>query len=444
MIRIDYIQRNLKRLVGWEQDIDPTKQIKEVATRSESHLYFQQAHPLLTLDNVRSILPDQSNITFPTYYATVKYHKGNIVTKDNVNYICRQTSIGNDPDVTDYNEDYNEDYGNAYWAVYDQLSEELDKSIDAGIATVVNRFLNDKSERKESKQLLEHKTLFDGAGRLQNRVVQSHSLVGYEIQLIRGIGITAQIHKIGLQMTGGVTGAVTMYLFHSSKNTPVATYTLRVMQSGVYQWFDRDTYLRYLGEGNNAVGGTWYLCYAEDDLPEGMEAVNISKDFSREPCQSCNKGSVETWRAMTRYLRVSPFRVAVDSGFGNNPTLPDLSALIYTPTTCYGINLELSIGCDLSDFIVAQRQLFAPVLQKQVAYDMLLRIAFNPDVNVNRNQLNVSRQDFLFELDGNTYTRSAGLRGELNKAYDAIEIDTTGMDSACLACGRRGVKYGVA
>ena len=430
-------------MVGWEQSVTDEYSIPTALTESESGLYFQQAHPLLTIDNVKATLPrfDVSNIA--DFDLTKSYHVGDKVVYNGSVYINRLDCVGISPDYSDFNPDYNDDYGSVFWEEYDQLSEFLKGATNAGIAKVANEFMAHKSVEGSSKSLFDHKCFFDGAGRIKNRVVNTHSLVGYEIQPMRGMGVTTQIHKIGLQMTGA-NGVVRLYLFHSSQEEPVKTFDLRILKNGGYSWFPvSEVYLPYMGE--NTVGGAWFLCYEQDALPEDMEAVNISKDWSREPCSNCNVGSVEDWRVMNRYIKVSPFRVQVDSTFTKHPTMFDVAEIDYTPGTCYGLNCEISIGCDLTDFIIAQRGLFASVLQKQVCYDLLKRMAYNPEVNVNRNQSNVARQqDIIFELDGNTYTRSGGIRGDLKKAYDAIDIDTQNLDSACLACKRKGVRYRMA
>ena len=57
MIRIKDIQEELKGLVGWEQSVDDRKEIDVDLTDSESGLYFQGAHPLLTLANIEAIMP---------------------------------------------------------------------------------------------------------------------------------------------------------------------------------------------------------------------------------------------------------------------------------------------------------------------------------------------------------------------------------------------------
>lgn len=103
------------------------------------------------------------------------------------------------------------------------------------------------------------------------------------------------------------------------------------------------------------------------------------------------------------------------------------------------MNLQFSIGCDLTDTIVEQRGIFADVIQKQVASDMLRTIALNPNVRVNRNQANVGRDNILYELDGNGMGVK-GLNGDLERAYKALSIDTKGLDKVCLGCHTGGVR----
>ena len=183
------------------------------------------------------------------------------------------------------------------------------------------------------------------------------------------------------------------------------------------------------------------LLYNQDELPEGLEAINVSKDWSRDPCGTCNIGSLETWREITKYIQISPFCTPAPSTFAEYPEILDIAVLNYTNTSNYGINVEISVGCDLTDFIISQRSMFANCLQMQVAYNLLRTMAMNPDVRVNRNQSNVSRMDILYELDGNTQGRKSGLGWELEKAYRALSLDTAGIDRICLPCNNHGVRY---
>ena len=60
MIRISAIQEALLHLVGWEQSFDPQQQIDAGLTETESGLTFQQAHPMVTLENILACLENES------------------------------------------------------------------------------------------------------------------------------------------------------------------------------------------------------------------------------------------------------------------------------------------------------------------------------------------------------------------------------------------------
>lgn len=378
MIRITDIQEALLHLVGWEQSYDETAQISETLTQSESGLTFQQAHPMVTLENIRAIKPEEADIDA---------------------YLTRLTN-------------------NA-------------------IAKMVQTFLTTKSLQRESKNLLERRSLFDGAGRLSNTIENGQKIVGMEIVPAYSMGVTIKLERIGLQMKGA-TGSVTLYIFHSSQVEPQHTITFEVQKGdGSMEWQNlTNVYLPYMGET-----GAWYVCYNQADLPEGMEAVNVTKDWSREPCGTCNRGSLEQWRELTKYLMVSPFKVSALETFAEYPELWDIADNVYTNTHNYGMNMVLSVGCDLTDFIIKQRDVFATCLQRQLAVDVLRTMAMNPDVRVNRNQHNASREDLLYEVDGNPQGRATGLGKDLADAYKALDLDTRGLDRICMMCKPNGIKY---
>ena len=315
-----------------------------------------------------------------------------------------------------------------------------------GINTAVQQFIQEKQLREETKNLLERRTFFDGAARLAATIDPTGKIVGFEIVPVRAMGVTTKIERIGLQMVGA-TGKVKLYLFHSSQVAPMRTIEVEFTNTnGGFQWFTpaEPIYLPYIasgdGDGNDA-GGAWFLCYNQNELPAGMQALNVSKDWSSEPCQTCLGGSIESWRQMTKYLQVSPFGIHAPADFAQSPEMFDIGRIGYTNTMNYGMNVEISVGCDLTDFIISQRQIFASVIQKQVAANVLRTIAMNPDVRVNRNQVNVTRDEILYELDGAPTGRVSGLVYELSQAYKALSLDTRGLDRVCLQCNNHGVKY---
>lgn len=435
MIRLQDIQNALLHVVGWQQDYNPQNQIDDALTQSESGLTFQGAHPLCTLANVRAIMPDDYLYQYPNWANNVGYAAGAKVKHTGKVWIAKNANAGSEPAD-----------GNSDWAEYNMVSDYVRQLTVNGINTAIQNFIQVKQLQQETRSLLERRTFFDGAARLAATIDPSGKIVGFEIVPVRAMGVTTKIERIGLQMVGA-TGTVRLYLFHSSQVAPMRVIDLTFTNTnGGFQWFTpaEPIYLPYIpgGDGNgNDAGGAWFLCYNQNELPAGMRALNVSKDWSVEPCQTCLGGSIESWRQMTKYLQVSPFGIHAPLDFAEYPEMFDIGQIGYTNTMNYGMNVEISVGCDISDFIISQRAIFATVIQKQVAANVLRTIAMNPDVRVNRNQVNVTRDELLYELDGAPTGRASGLGYELKQAYRALELDTRGLDRICLQCNNHGVKY---
>ena len=435
MIRLQDIQTALLPVVGWQQDYNPQNQIDDALTQSESGLTFQGAHPLCTLANVRAIMPDDYLYKYPDWENTTPYAVGAKVKHGGKVWVAVNANTGSEPNAN-----------NSNWAAYNMVSDFVRNLTVNGINTAVQTFIQEKQLQQETRNLLERRTFFDGAARMAATIDPTGKIVGFEIVPVRAMGVTTKIERIGLQMIGA-TGTVKLYLFHSSQVAPMREIELTFTNThGGFQWFtpSEPIYLPYIpgvdGDGNDA-GGAWFLCYNQNELPVGMRALNVSKDWSVEPCQTCLGGSIDSWRQMTKYLQVSPFGIHAPADFAEYPEMFDIGLIGYTNTMNYGLNLEISVGCDLTDFIISQRQIFATVIQKQVAANVLRTIAMNPDVRVNRNQVNVTRDELLYELDGNPTGRATGLGYELKQAYKALSIDTRGLDRICLQCNNHGVKY---
>ena len=449
MVRLQDIQKALAHVVGWQQSYNPVTTIDSSLTESESGLTYQGAHPLCTLENVRSIMPDDYMYQYPEWNMILTYKVGTKVRHNGHVWIANQENTNVEPTPNDFNQDFNNDFGQeaaGAWVIYNILSDFLHTLTIQGINTVVQMFIQEKQLQQETRNLLERRTFFDGAARLAATIDPSGKIVGFEIVPVRSMGVTTKIERIGLQMVGA-TGKVKLYLFHSSQVAPMRTIELNFTNTkGGFQWFTpaEPIFLPYIpgrdGDGNDS-GGAWFLCYNQNDLPAGMQALNVSKDWSVEPCQTCLGGSIESWREMTKYLQVSPFGIHAPADFAEYPEMFDIGQIGYTNTMNYGMNVEISVGCDLTDFIISQRQIFATVIQKQVAANVLRTIAMNPDVRVNRNQVNVTRDELLYEIDGAPQGRPTGLGYELKQAYRALSIDTRGLDRICLQCNNHGVKY---
>ena len=95
MLRVKDIQDRLLHLIGWQQNYDTSQlKVSNTLTETESGLYYQQAHPLLTLDNISSIAPDFRNTVYDEYSEEVAYSRGQIVTNGGLIYKAVRNSVG--------------------------------------------------------------------------------------------------------------------------------------------------------------------------------------------------------------------------------------------------------------------------------------------------------------------------------------------------------------
>lgn len=424
MIRIADIQDKLLHLVGWKQNYDLSNiTLSDNLTQTESGMYFQQIHPLLTLDNLQSIAPDFQNYNWQVYDTNKVYKSGEVVRIEDSLYKALQ-NVPIETSISDAD----------YWVETNPFSEWLEDKTKASIVKLVNKFINMKLADKASKSLIENKTLFDGTGRLTNKIENRNRLVGFEIDTVRSKGVTVKIDKIGLQMTE--PGSYTIYIFHSSNPEPIYTLTFEKTKANSLEWFKpKDDILLPYESVNTDAGGSWYLVYKQSELPENAQAIYKDRDWSTGPCKACSRSEFLAYQAWSKYIEVHPFYISEDEEF-------DPEAMNFTYDKNYGINLEVSAYCDLTDFIIKQRAMFQDVLSKQVAIDFLREFAYNPNVRTNRHSINASKLDILAELDGDSSSmRQSGLSYELDIALKALSISTQGLDRICLPCVNNGIKY---
>lgn len=433
MVRIQEIQEGLLHLIGWRQSYDANDGvISEALTQSESGLYYQDAHPLLTLQNLQSIAPDFSNISYPAHSTEETYAKGVVVT-DNDKHYKSLKAVPENIQITD----------TEYWIETNPFSEWLETKTKACITKAISCYVNEKVAKGTYKTLCEKKTLFDGTGRIYDTIKNKNNLVGFEIVPIRAKGVTTKINRIGLQFSE--PGDYTILIMHSSLMEPYyqETFTKRIGNN--IEWFtpSQELYLPYETDEIDA-GGSWYICYVQSQLPTGSQAIRKSRDWSKGPCNECSRHEYETWRIWSKYIEVHPFYVNEElvPVVDEQVQLWDVENNLYDYSTNYGLNLDITVACDMTDFIIEQRQMFTDYLSKSLAIDFLREFAYNPNVRTNRHSINASRPDILYEIDGDSSSmKKSGLSYQLELASKAIQVSTEGIDRVCLPCVNHGIKY---
>jgi hypothetical protein len=221
------------------------------------------------------------------------------------------------------------------------------------------------------------------------------------------------------------------------------TFTKRVGNN--IEWFtpSQELYLPYETDEIDA-GGSWYIGYLQSQLPADSMAIRKSRDWSKGPCNECSRHEYETWLIWSKYLEIHPFYVNEElvPVADEQVQLWDVENNIYDYSTNYGLNLDITVACDITDFIIEQKMMFTDYLGKSLAVDFLREFAYNPNVRTNRHSINASRPDILYEIDGDSSSmKKSGMSYQLELALEAIQVSTEGMDRVCLPCVNHGIKY---
>lgn len=219
MYNASTLKSSLLSLIGWQQNIDPTgTQLTGILT-SDSGLYYNDFHPLLTIDNLESIAPDYTRITSPT-----------------------QT-----------------------------FSQWLQAKTEAGIVQAIEAWVSRKSKLSTGNSLIERNKLFNATGRIEDTITDTGKVVGIEIAPKQASTTKVQIEKIGLQFTA-TENPITIKLFSADQKAAVQTEAVNYTGAGSVQWVD----VNWEIDGDK----TYFLAYDQADVT--TTAINGVKDYTAQ------------------------------------------------------------------------------------------------------------------------------------------------------------------
>lgn len=270
----------------------------------------------------------------------------------------------------------------------DNLETYLRLKVNQGISKVLAKLSIRKKEMASTKTLLNSSAMFDQAGRMNNTIVSESRFTGFEITLKESYGVEVIIDKLGLQFTAPQT-ALNIYVYHTSQNSPIQTISATTSSTNSFEWLTLSVpiNLKYLSDSYD-TGGHFYLGYYENDVTG--QAIKKDFDWNIGACGGCSGNKiVKIWNTRLNFLRVRPMYVANSNLNGTN--IFDYQDSTYTNDNNYGMNFKTTIVCDLSLYFCEQKLLFADAIGKQVAVDVLNDIKHSSRANrvteVNRNMI---------------------------------------------------------
>lgn len=414
------LHTSIQGLVGAHQTVNPEyPTILPSLLTSRSGRYWNDEHSLLKIENIDQCLTNYSHFNYTAYSGATAYTLGDKVSSASVNYeyINATASSGNAPPNA------------TYWRVIDSLNDyliQLDyKSTDMTLDSVMNH----KKMKGEIKSLFSNVQLFTGQARTSDVIANDGSMVGLRIRLADQRSLVAILHKIG-HLFNATVNNLTVYLFHSSQQDALTTFTITHTTGKSSQWTSLDNYtIRWLSD-NYDIGGSFMLVYFQDDIGA---AKAVRKDIIWNEYSRCCDPK-------TQYKEYSQFAyvtgIKVPASYLNGTSLPDVdfeSDNFSDYHSNYGLNLQFSAKCDLTPFIIQQEELIAEVKSLNMAFLLLRDMAFNTrGSNALANQVKQMAKAEIYSERGKGITGKVIDR--LQDATKALNFDLSGLDEACLPC----------
>lgn len=373
------IQNCMVSLLGWRNDANPS--VPQITApdllSSDSGLFYNDFHPLLSIENIVNTIPEDKNI---------------------------------------------EDY--------------LNEKVASGVSKALTKVAIEKKLNESTKTILNSSKLFDGIGRFQDTVISNGSFVGVEIEIFPSYGAKVIIDKLGLQFTSAQTG-LDIYVFHTSQIDPIQTVSATTIKSNSLEWLTLSTPidLSYLSDEYDS-GGMFYIGYFQDDITG--QAIKKDFDWFKGPCNTCRGGAnaMKVWNERLDFVRIVP--IEVGSSDLNGTQMFDYTKRGYVPTNNFGLNMGVTVQCDISDYLCEQKLVLADLIGKQVAVDILNDMKHSTRLN---RLANVSQNMIIRDLEGDRETHELGLAQRLDKSIKAVDFDFSKIDSPCLPCNKKfGVK----
>lgn len=420
-------------LIGWRSPYNPDyPTLSTAVTTSNSGLYFQDQYPFLTIENMDAIAEDYDNMGLSAYAAGTTYAADALVLSSSRAYISLAgTNVGHTPASSP-----------TWWRpVLEQFLLDTNKQV---ALMAIEEVLNFKKLNNATKALYDQVMIFEGAGSMTSTIINEGRFVGLKVTPGKFNGIAVKLNYLGLQFTQAQT-ALNIYIFHSSQLNPIATIPVTTTKVGKsFQWIaltDRMLYYSDIDQTTVAnqvdAGGCYFIGYFQDDITG--QAIEKQWDFSKEPsCISCNKDIYNkyAYNIYNKFAKVES--IYVEESDLNGVQLWNIEETQYPQVGNFGLNLNISVLCDITDILCTEKKRFVQIVLKQMAVYVARQIMYSNRVNRISETL---KKNMAVELKGVIDTNFFGLENELKREIEAVNFDLSEFDSPCFRpANNRGIK----
>jgi hypothetical protein len=395
---------------------------------SNSLVYVQDKHALVSLENIWYAAPLFNPNDYPAWVSLYPYTAGASVFYSGLLYqaknnVTSATSPNADP---------------TNWAIYNPFQAWLQQKYNQAVSNLFAAVVIKKKLTHMQKAIMDRVRLYTGGGTIYQKVLSTSSFVGFEIVPQSAEGLLVFIDSVGIQSdTAQLASTLTYYLYHSTVATPLLTWDAGAISANTFAWKDLksggnfNAILEYLQYNTS---GSYFFGYYQDDLVGSVLSKNW--DCGASPCYSCNGSDLGLFNQWSKWVTLRNIQVQ-NKDLDIDRNLFNTNNIVRNNLTNWGLNMSITVRCDLTKFIIYNPLLWADAFAFQLAKEFLEAIAMSTRINPTNNQIQVAARS---ELD-KKFTGAW-----INKYYDSLEalnIDLSGFSRVCQPCDdSKKIKWG--
>jgi len=305
------------------------------------------------------------------------------------------------------------------------INKYIAEKVEVATVNVFNDVLQKRQVEGYGKTLLEQVQLLNRPSFLSDKIVNQSRFVGFQIKVKDVTGLQVLIDQIGLQLDGAQE-TINIYLFHSSRIEPLKVFEISTLNSA-WVWKSISASLDSM-DSEKFFGGVFILGYYQNDLTR--MAINYSNfDWNKGECQGCGTSYYSLWKSVQNHFHIYP--IYWPEGNYTVGEMPDLSLASYDNAKSWGLNLKLTVRCDLTFFFVQNRFVFKNLLGYQVALLILNDMQFSTEINSTHEQL---RNMIIRTLEGDKETNALNLPQQYSRELKAVSFNISDINRVCLGC----------
>jgi hypothetical protein len=317
-----------------------------------------------------------------------------------------------------------------------KLEDYLANTVTDASNEIFNDLLQYRQLNEYGKTLLEQSVLLNRHGWINDTITNQNRFVGLQIRTRSLIGLQTVINEIGLQFSGAES--FDLYLFHSSKSEPLDTFAVTTTGNGTFNWIKKDLELSAF-ESQEYTGGVFILGYYQDEI--ASNAINYTSfDWNKGVCGGCNDPHLSVWRSIQKNFHIYP--IYVPAGSFEKGTMFDIQKAMFVNDQSFGLNLKLTVRCDLSDFFVQNKFVFKNLLALKVVHRILNDMKFSQQINAVEENIKMM---VIRDLEGDIDTKLTNIPSQYQRELKSVAFNMSGINSKCLGCSDENFapSYGV-